>query len=265
MPAVTLITDWNNYDYYLAAFKGKLISLDVKEPLIEISHQIAAHNIPQVSFLLQQSYPFFPEGSVHVIAVASQPEPGCNYLLTCAHGHYFLSADNAIISIIFPDDDDVTYYEIIPQTKTLFPEIDIFAPVAAQLLSGAKPENIGTQTKKIKRLNALLPMFYPDSIEGHVLYIDSYGNAISNITKADFEKIGKGRKFEIHVLSFHYKINTISETYHVEKGEFVALFNQLQLLEVAQAQGSIATLLNIKVGSRIIIRFNNESANLLMN
>jgi len=238
--------------------------LGVTEPLVEISHQIAAHNIPQVSFLLQQSYSFFPQGSVHVIAVSSQPEQGYNYLLTQAHGHYFLCADNSIMSIIFPDDEEVRYFEIIPKEKTLFPEVEIFAPIASRLLNGSKPEEIGIPTNKIKRLNALLPMFSNDIIEGHVLYIDSYGNAISNITRSDFDKIGKGRKFEIHVLSFHYKINTISETYHVEKGEFVALFNHLSLLEVAQAEGSIATLLNIKVGSRVVVRFSDKPAAIIL-
>lgn len=264
MPAVTLITDWNNYDYYLAAFKGKLLSLDVQAPFVEISHQISVHNIPQVSFLIQQSYPFFPKESVHIIAVGSQPEPGYNYILAHAYGHYFLCADNTILSLVFPEYNEAKYIEIIPEKKTLLPEIDIFLPIASKLLKGAKPEEFGKPIAKINHLNGFRTMIEPNQIDGHVLYIDSYGNAISNITREEFEKIGKGRKFEIHVTSFHYKIHKISENYYANKGEFVALFNYLNLLEVAQAEGSIATLLSIKVGSRILVRFTDKPTEIIL-
>jgi S-adenosylmethionine hydrolase len=255
MPVITLTTDWNTNDYYLAAFKGKLFSLNVEVPIVEISHRVSTHNLQQAAFILKHSFRYFPGGSVHIIGVLSQPAPEKKHLIASACGHYFVCADNAIVSLIFPDEPSLQYFEIDAE-PTSFPEADIFAPLAAQLINGTKPEMLGKLTKSVNTMNDLMPILEVSSIEGAVIYIDSYDNAISNISLDDFEKVGKGRNFDIFVQSYHYRIDKLSNNYKAEKkGDFVALFNRIGLLEVSQYMGTISSLLNLRVGSKITVRF----------
>jgi S-adenosyl-L-methionine hydrolase (adenosine-forming) len=258
MSVITLTTDWNTNDYYLAAFKGCLFSMNVEEPVVEISHRVSTHNLQQAAFILKHSFRYFPEGSIHVIGVLSQPAPEKNYLIASACGHYFICADNAVVSLIFPDEPSLQYFEVKAR-QTFFPEADIFAPLAAQLAKGTKPESLGAPTKSVNTMNDLMPIFDTSSIEGAVIYIDSFDNAISNISFEDFEKVGKGRNFEIFVQSYHYRIDKLTTNYRAEKkGDFVALFNRIGLLEVAQYMGTIASLLNLRIGSKITVRFHDK-------
>jgi S-adenosyl-L-methionine hydrolase (adenosine-forming) len=89
-----------------------------------------------------------------------------------------------------------------------------------------------------------------DVINGSVIYIDSYQNAITNITRELYERIGKGRKFEIALQSNHYRLNRINKTYsETSAGELLVLFNYLDLLEVAINKGNAAELLNLNTNS----------------
>ena len=102
----------------------------------------------------------------------------------------------------------------------------------------------------------LLASINESVIAGSVIYIDSYQNAITNISRELFEKIGKGRPFEILVQSYHYKINRINKTYNeTSDGELLAIFNSVGLLEIAINRGKVAELLNIGLHSNIRVKF----------
>jgi S-adenosylmethionine hydrolase len=102
----------------------------------------------------------------------------------------------------------------------------------------------------------MLPTIDESVINGSIVYIDSYRNAITNIPKELFEKIGKNRPFDVFIQSNHYKINKINKTYsETSAGELLALFNSLNLLEIAISSGNAADLLNLNINSIIRIKF----------
>ena len=94
---------------------------------------------------------------------------------------------------------------------------------------------------------------------GSVIYIDSYHNVITNISKELFEKERKESKFTIYVDSNHYTIDKINERYNeTQIGELLALFNSSGLLEIAINKGQVSTLLNLKINSHIRIKFHDH-------
>jgi S-adenosylmethionine hydrolase len=105
----------------------------------------------------------------------------------------------------------------------------------------------------------LRPVLDNNLINGSVIYIDSFSNAITNVTKETFEKIGAGKPYEIFIQSNHYRIDKINETYEDSlSGELLAIFNSVDLLEIAINHGAAADLLNLNINSAVRIKFYDE-------
>lgn len=260
MCVVTLLSDWRNGDYYIGAVKGRILSRSKDIPIIDITHQIEPFNTGQAAFVLRGCYRYFPQKSVHVIGVSCSDLPDTRYVAVKANDHYFVGTDNGIISLV-TDEHEVQEMVHLPVEACSFPETQIFADVAAALIMGHELSRIGEPITSLRRQMALLPTLDADAISGSILFVDSYGNVITNITQPMFERVGKGRGFEILIQSNKYRINRLSTHYsRVPRGELVALFNDAGLLEVAINFGNVSTLLSLEVKSAVRIRFSQTPA-----
>lgn len=254
MPIITLTTDWNKDDYYTGVLKAKLLSELSDVSVIELSNQVQSFNVMHAAFLLKSSIKHFPENTVHIIGVNSNSDEAHGYVICKINQQYFLSGNNGIFTLL--SNDKIQALVKLPYKKTTFPEFDILAEAAIKLINGTELDEIGTKIDTIYRLIPLMATFEQNIISGRVLYIDSYQNIVTNIDRELFEKIGKGRKFELYVQSFRNKITQISTSYHdVSEGELVALFNSVDYLEIAINKGNLAELLNLTINSSIRIRF----------
>lgn len=256
MPIITLTTDWKQNDYYVGALKGKLISNCPGATIIDISHQIQTFNILQASFVLKNSYKQFPEGSIHIVGVNSDTKNN-RQLLVLADNHYFIGADNGLFSLVFdkkPEriiliDDNIGPY-------TTFNALSLFSSIAVHVANGKPVESLGTLIAGYKQHVPIRPAIDSSVINGSVIYIDSYANAITNISRELFQRVGKERPFEIYVQSNYYKINQLSKSYtDVPVGELLAIFNSVGLLEVAIHNGNASELLNLGINSSIRVKF----------
>jgi S-adenosylmethionine hydrolase len=257
MQIITLTSDWNKNDFYLASIKGRILSLCPDVNIVDVSHQIQTFSILQAAFVLKNSYRNFPDGTIHIIAVNSMADKNKPHVIVKASKHYFISCDNGIFGLLL----DETPEKIIKiNTKSgqnsSFVAYDVFSKIACDLTKGKKMEDLGTSYKNLNKQVPMLPTIDESLINGSVVYIDSFRNAITNIPKELFEKIGKNRPFDIFIQSNHYKINNINKTYNeTSAGELLALFNSLNLLEIAINNGNVADLLNLKINSIIRIKF----------
>ncbi len=256
MTIITLISDWKKNDYYSGAIKGAILSNCQNVTIVDITHEIPSYTISQAAFVLRNCFHNYPEKTIHIICIKSETLTETPYLLAKAHNQYFISADNGIFSLIFPD-DDAEIYSILPQKEsTSFPELDVFTKVAIHL---ANEKDIKEITKPADSFYKQVPLraTIDDSvINGSVIYIDSYQNIITNITLDLFNRVGKGINFEIYVQSNHYKIKKINSNYQeTTQGELLAIFNSIKLLEIAINNGNIAELLNLNIGTSIRIKF----------
>jgi S-adenosylmethionine hydrolase len=169
---------------------------------------------------------------------------------------YYLRLDHAILDAMDKAAGIDGPYRLI---EPAFPELSLFSRIARYLSMGLALKDAGPHTADFGRSSSWLPVISKDQIDGQVVFIDSYRNAITNIPKSVFLRIGTERTFEITIKSNRYKIFGINNTYmESDPGELLAIFNSAGLLEIAIAQGNAAELLGFEPGTPIKIRFDEQ-------
>lgn len=256
MAIVTLISDWNKDDYYIAAIKGKILSHCPETFFVDISHQVPVYNIAHAGFLIRNSYKHFPENTIHIIAIKSECDENHPYVAVRYSNHYFIGTDNGIFGLIL-DGEPQESIELENKNAGNFPEFSVFADAACEIINKKKFGRLGKAYPDLYRQIPMLPAIDEWMINGSVIYIDSYRNAITNISRELFDQIGRGRPFEIFIQSNHFRIDRINTKYNeTSSGEMLAIFNSLGLLEIAIHDGNAADLLNLDVSSSIRVKFN---------
>lgn len=255
MPVITLTTDWYNNDFYIGAVKGTIYSNCNSVHIVDITHNIKPFNIYQAAFILKNTFRFYPKGSIHIIGVKTEAYQDQKYIAAKLNEQYFLGTDNGIFSLLFKDDDEAEFISI-DADKSSFPVLDVFSKTACRLIEGDNFDSLGNKVEQVERIVPLRATIEESAISGSVVYIDSFQNAITNVSKELFDRIGKGRPFKIYVQSNHYVISKINEAYQeTSVGELLAIFNSLNLLEIAINGGNAAELLNLDTNSTIRIKF----------
>ncbi len=259
MHFITLTSDWNKNDYYTGAVKGKILSSCQDTEIVTLSNKVKTFNIAEAAFIIRNSYHHFPKGTIHIVAVSTQTNADCNLLAAKIDDHYFIAADNGIFGLlgdVEPKETILLGNKSASETSS-FPTLDLFVPAACKIINGKSLSSIGEKIEKYKTQIPLRATLENNTITGTVIYIDSYGNIITNITRELFNRIGKNRTFEIYVQSKHYKITTINKNYpESSPGDLLAIFNSIDLLEIAIRSGNAAGLLNLNTDSTIRVEFN---------
>lgn len=262
---ITLTTDFGLKDHYVGALKGMIYAKNPNVNIVDISHQISPFVIHEASYAVSSSYRHFPEGTLHLILVDAEINQENKPVLVEWNKHYFLSSDNGILSLITQ--------RFVPENIIAIPFGEItdstsfFVEKATELIRGKSIFDLGEKIENLKespRLNAVVSKGN-DRITGNIIYIDHYGNAISNITKELFETVRNGRNFQILFRS--YRITKIYQSYidystekSMEKGGKIALFNPSDLLEIAlykgnPKSGTASTLFGLEYESTISVQF----------
>ncbi len=253
MAIITLTTDLGLKDYYVSATKGCILSRLPNAVIVDISHQIPTYNIQDAAYILKNAYPNFPAGSIHIIGVKAEQNNQSPHVVVFANGHYFISVDNGIFSLLLATETIDKIVEL-PATDSTFPTRDVFAIAAVQLASGMPVDTIGKPKNELLERFPFCAASMGDTIRGTVEYVDSFGNVMCNISKRLFTQIGKGKEFKIEFA--RYEIGKISKTYNdVPEGEILALFNSSNQLEIAMNSDRACSMLNLKLNDSITIRF----------
>jgi S-adenosylmethionine hydrolase len=261
MPIITLTTDWGLRDYYLAAFKGELMSRCSGIQLVDISHEIEHFNILQASFVIKNCYSKFPKGTLHFIGISGTPSYNekavpKNYLLVKCNDHFFTGIDSGIFSLILSDSIKEIFRLPISENPSLADEHNLFLSVIADFVNGKDNESIGTPTEELVQSYHTQPTVDQSIIRGSVIYIDSFDNIISNITQDLFQQVGKGRPMTIFLRKSEYDIHKINKNYFdTDAGEIVALFNREGYLKLAINHGKASGLLGMNLMDTIRIEF----------
>jgi S-adenosylmethionine hydrolase len=258
MHIITLTSDWKDYDYYVASLKGKLLSICPEAIIVDINHNIKTFNTAQAAFVLRNAYPHFPDDSIHIIAVNSEPEEGGQLVAARKDKQFFLCADNGMLGLLGGSEPElvVKLKETPDNQSGSFISMSIFAEVACALSKGTQLDDVGVPITDYNSQTPLRATIEDNIITGSVIHIDSYQNAITNISSDLFKRIGNDRPFEIFVQSKHYRINRINRRYNeTPPGELLAIFNAANLLEIAIRNGNAAGLLKLNTSSTIRVEF----------
>ena len=276
MIIVTLTTDFGNKDYFVSTIKAALLSELNNPNIIDISHQISPYNVTEAAYILKNAYKAFPKGTIHLIGVDSELTPENKHLSMFFDGHYFIGADNGIFSLILDGKkaEKIVSINIHNNTVSTFPVLDIFVKIAGHISRNGELEVVGKTTNSILELTNLNPVINnkDNKILGSVIYIDNYGNVVTNITEKIFKNIGKKREFTIIARTIKFKTiyNNYSEAIDFslkkdkreEDGKKIALFNTSGHLELAiyksnpSTVGSASTLFGLNYRDPVTIIFN---------
>lgn len=240
MSIITLTSDMGIKDFYLASIKGAIYKALPDAKIVDISHHITPFDIAQAAFILKNTYSDFPEKTVHIISVDPEPSQNSKHIVILHEGQYFIGNDNGMFSLLF-DETPEQIWKLNPPAKlgsSSFPSKSVFVWAATLLAQGSRLEEIAERTDSIKMRVAFRPVIEPDVIKGTVIFIDGYGNVISNIDKKLFESVQDGRKYTIFFRGETYGINKISSSYNeVPPGEKLAIFGAGNFLEIAINKG----------------------------
>ncbi len=254
MSIITLLSDLGHRDPYIAQIKAKIMLESPDSKVLDLSHDIEKFNLTQAGYILSSLYPRFPKNTIHVLFLPPQDVRINSYLIIRHKDQYFVGADNGFFSLITDETPDMVI-KVKDVVKTSFPALEILIPLACKLAGGELMENLGAPYPDYLELKFPTPRIDDNSIVGNVIYIDGYGNLITNITKNEFLKAKQGRNFEIRFRS--ESVNKISEDYYsAGRGDCVVLFNDSERLELAIVEGDAARLLGMRFESQIRIKFN---------
>jgi len=256
MSIITLTTDFGTKDHFVGAVKGTIYSELPNARIVDISHHISPFNITETAYILKNAYKSFPEGSIHIIGVDSELNEENKHIALILDNHYFICPDNGVISLLASEikPEKIVEINIHDRIETSFPVLDVFVKVACHIARGGTLEVIGKTILNFKQLVELQPSVSSDSstIYGNIIYVDNYGNSISNISKKLFQEIGKGRDFEVIANKYSFKkINTkysdiidfsVSKEQRQKDGTRLAIFNTANYLEIAMFRSNLNTV-----------------------
>ncbi len=281
MAIITLTTDFGTKDYFVASLKGAILKELSDVTIIDISHQISHYDLSEAAYIIRNSYDEFPKGTIHIIGVNSLSTPDQKPICAKINGHYFICGDNGILSLISQSETPEEIYEITVRPEgieSLFPVKNCFVPVACHLARGGLPSLLGFKRSDFKQLNELKPIYRDDKfLVGNVIYIDHFGNVVTNITRSYFEEIAADRPFKIILRQKDYSMTDITEIFeHYNDvvqdfskefqalGRTLCLFNSAGFLEATlyksnpEVTGGANQLMGLKKGDTITIEFENE-------
>jgi len=226
--------------------------------IIDNAGNIPAFNISRASFIIRNTYNNYPKGSIHIICVHSEAGKDQDHLIVRARDHFFIGTDNGIFNLILNSDPD----EVVRiDHNGTSDELEVFAKAASDLVAGKKPSSLGKSVKTLSERIPLRATIDKDVIIGSIIFIDSYGNAISNITREVFYRVFENKTYRILIQSNKNYTNQISLKYSdVPVGEMLARFNQLDLLEISINGADVSELLSLSVGSVLRVDIANKTA-----
>ena len=255
---ITLLTDFGTKDHYVTSMKGAILNINPRCTLIDITHHITPHDIKEGAFILGNAYSSFPKGTIHLSVV----DPGVGGLrkpiLLVTTNYFFVGPDNGLFTFALKREKvkkavalTNPKYFLSPVSNT-FHGRDLFAPVAAYLSLGVKPEAFGPELSSWGEFDFKKPRIREGRLIGEILHIDAFGNLISNIDKEQLFHFVKDHSFVIRVGK--RTIRGLKKGYwEGKRNEAMALIGSGGFLEISVREGNAQKRLRVKKGDQVTI------------
>jgi S-adenosylmethionine hydrolase len=237
--------------------KGVILSINPDANIVDITHDISPQNVDEAAFVLNRAYSYFPEGTIHVAVV----DPGVGsqraILAVRTPRFIFLGPDNGLLKYILYDHTDADVFRLtnpvyfLKSISHTFHGRDIFAPAAAHISRGIALEKMGEPFRDYVVGDIRHPTQAQDGITGQIIYIDKFGNAITNIEESQI-----GNRKNIRIRMKEYEFNRLCKTYKdVPVGESLALIGSGGTVEISIHQGNAKDAMKLSVGDSISVNF----------
>jgi len=256
---ITLTSDFGFKDPYVAEMKGVILTINENAKIVDVSHDIEKFNIRMGALMLAQVAAYFPKGTIHLAVVDPGVGTERRAILVQTNQSFFVGPDNGILILAAQNQGIEHIYELtnpkfmLPKISCTFQGRDVFAPAAAYLDIGVKASDFGREIH-----NAAKPEFANvkrtnNSVIGEVMYVDGFGNIITNISQ---KEIGQTKRAKIKIQSLLLNL-TFGKTYAETKTQQpIALIGSHGFLEIALNQASAAEKFQVKAEDKIEITVN---------
>lgn len=255
---ITITTDFGHKGPFTAVMKGVIISRFADAKIIDLAHDIPAQWPPEAGFWVSRSYPYFPQGTVHLAIVDPGVGTDRDILIIEYDHHYFMAPDNGLLARMLDAADDAAVFKLdfaaldrlgIAEPSMTFHGRDIFAPIAAELAAGRiTPVEIGTATQEWTPAWLDEPEVTTGKITGTIVTVDTFGNLISDI---DADLLAGFAEPVVHIAGHEIQMR---QTYgQAQPGDYLALLNSFGVLEIARAESNAAEGLGAERGAPVTV------------
>jgi S-adenosylmethionine hydrolase len=256
---VTLLTDFGTRDYFVGAMKGALLSVNPDARIVDITHEVAPHDIEEAAFTLLAACETFPAGAVHVAVVDPGVGSSRRAIAVEGGGRIFVGPDNGVFGLVYQRLGNFRVFHVVEERffraplSPTFHGRDLFAPVAGALSRGTRPDELGPEVKDFARLPfAAAVVEVGARVVGSVVHVDRFGNCVTNITPCDLdeETFGRGAR----LLAAGREVRSFRRFFADEggaEGEPFAVWGSAGLLEIAVFRDSAALSLGLGRGSKV--------------
>lgn len=256
-PVIGLLSDFGTRDHYVGTMKGVILGICPDATLVDITHDIAPHDLLDGALQLAAAYKYFPAGTIFVAVV----DPGVGSArkgLAAEIGEYrFVCPDNGLLTAVVRETPPKKVVELTerryarPTVSRTFEGRDRFAPAAGWLAKGIQLPALGRAVPDYVRLDIPEPVTDEQAIRGTVLRVDRFGNLVTNIDRKAFERIARD---PVQILVGGLVVERLVATYaDIQPGEVCALFGSTDHLELAANSGSAADMLRLARGAGVEI------------
>jgi S-adenosylmethionine hydrolase len=258
---IALVTDFSSQDPYVAQMKGAILTINPGVRIVDVNHELRDFDLWQASYFLEKAARYYPEGTIFVVVV----DPGVGgsrkaIALKTNSGKFFVGPDNGVFSHVMEAEGVAAVYELnnpkyyrSPDVSNTFHGRDIFGPVAAYLASGVGLDEVGSPLKQVVKLKIEAASRIAKKITGSVVYLDHYGNVITNIRPDNFDQDVSGRLVKVTLNGKTISAPVVKSYAEGPADRLFVLFNSDGELELSLNQKSAAEFLRIKNGAGLTI------------
>ncbi len=257
---VTLTSDFGSKDAFTGSMRGAILKVNPAAQIFDISNDIGPQDIWEAAFTLRNAYSYFPKDTIHLAVVDPGVGSSRRPILVKTENFYFVGPDNGIFSLIYTEAERLRVIHItashyfLPSISPTFHGRDIFAPVAGWLTKGLPIENFGEEVTDYVKMNIPTAKKSPEGIDGNVIHIDRFGNAITNIKYAEIRELipNEPDLANTSVTLVGKEIKGLKPFYAAAApGELAALANSSGYLEIFMFKQNARTALSLKRGEAV--------------
>jgi hypothetical protein len=255
---VTLTTDFGPGEY-VGAMKGVILSIAPEATVVDIDHHVRPHDVRHGAYVLYGAVPHFPF-AVHVGVVDPGVGTSRRGIVAVCEGAFLVGPDNGLLMpaarrLGLKEVRHITNRDLgMKNLHDTFHGRDLFAPVAAHLLTGTKVKDVGPVIRDVTDLDFGRPKKVGRGYEGAVITHDRFGNIVTNVSRTTVEKAWTfGTRLLVTIHGYELSVSLLRTYGEADPGGYLATYSSSGFLEVARREGNAAESLGVEPGASVVV------------